>query len=42
MKYIYLDHNVYIETLEDNDLYDFLNAEKNNKDIKFLYSPAHI
>lgn len=42
MKYIYLDHNIYIETLYNNDLYDFLNVEKNNKDIKFLYSPAHM
>ena len=42
MKNIYLDHNVYIQASVDNTLYNFLLHLKNDINIKFLYSPAHI
>lgn len=42
MKNIYLDHNIYIETIEDRDLYKFLIEIKKKNDMRFLYSPAHI
>lgn len=42
MKNIYLDHNIYIETLDQVDLYKFLIETKKKKGIRFLYSPAHI
>lgn len=42
MKDIYLDHNIYIQTLEDQELYEFLLGIKKKNNIRFLYSPAHI
>lgn len=42
MQHIYLDHNIFIETLENEELNEFLKKAKNNENIKFLYSPAHI
>lgn len=42
MKDIYLDHNIFIETLENQELDKFLKKVKDNKNVRFLYSPAHI
>ena len=41
MKYVYLDYNVYIETLDNIDLKNELSALSDEAFI-FLYSPAHI
>lgn len=41
MKYLYLDHNIYIEALENLALQETL-VELVNKVIQCLYSPAHI
>lgn len=41
MKYLYLDHNIYIEALENLALQEIL-VELKNKGIQCLYSPAHI
>lgn len=39
--YLYLDHNIYIEALENEELYRGL-LELRDKGIQCLYSPAHI
>ncbi|EIF6158371.1 hypothetical protein LFJ63_002918 [Clostridium perfringens] len=42
MEYVYLDHNIFIETLENRELKELLNKIKSDETIEFLYSPAHI
>lgn len=41
MRYLYLDHNVYIEALKNEELKKAL-LELKNKKIQCVYSPAHI
>lgn len=39
---LYLDHNVYIDCLEDNDLLNFIINSRDKKQINIFYSSAHI
>lgn len=39
---IYLDHNIYIECIESDDLTNFIINNRNRKNLTIFYSPAHI
>ena len=41
MKYLYLDHNIYIETLENTELRERLKS-LSEENLQCVYSPAHI
>lgn len=41
MRYLYLDHNIYISALYDEELKEYL-KKLINKNIQCIYSPAHI
>ncbi|MBE7003484.1 MAG: hypothetical protein E7425_04245 [Ruminococcaceae bacterium] len=41
MKYVYLDHNIYIYALTDNSISPVVNSLKTHQ-TRFVYSPAHI
>lgn len=41
MKYLYLDHNIYISALNDDTLKEYLKNLANKK-VQCIYSPAHI
>lgn len=40
--YVYLDYNVYIECLKDDNLIRFITGCRDTKNFQLLYSPAHI